>query len=1548
MPRWRRSPSAFPLPKPEQHPFRHSIFRSAHVEVELLRNELVRLQIRLEIDIEKFDENDLDPTTGLNPGDGIVTGFLELRRNPDPAASPRYSWELDLLSSPEDVDGMAAFISGGSGGGLVAALGGPSIALPGFAAVSGGRTGPTGLVLALGIGLFMQEAGFFEVERLIWRGLRFRLLHGGDNPTRFSLALDYAVKYMIDVDLFSIGIPVRLQTSRPLEIAFRNVGVEIINRETVELFYDPASGFKLDINDPGVFQLGDGIGRLLRVDRTTLGFGSPLFLEVELGFALDLGIFTVDTLRIRMSLESDNLFRADANGVVHLDGSDLQISDVHVTINKLGVGVDVPGVIEGRGELGINDDGVGGTTVEGELELSFESMPMLRSIFGALKIYSRDDLKALYLALGVEFVPGLPLGNTGIAIYGLHGLLGVNMGRSIPEPLAWLKAPPVGVTDTNKWVPSRGTWTFGVGATLGTVFDAGFAIHLKGTLLLETPGPRFILAAQVEIFQILPEPEDPPVGILATVMLDLENDLLTVGIDYTLTLTEFIELHVPTEAFFNLDDPLDFHLRFGEWLPKERRAGVRVFDLFNAWGYLQIEGNGLDNGALDTPLVGICVGAGARIEIVWGRKGILYLEAFAEAHAGIQLAPLYFEGSLVVGGELHVGPISIGARGELTAKVMVSAPRFLSLRGEVCGYIDLWFTTLEKCVGFEIGDGDPPTPAPLNPFGDAVAIDRMTAQAIEVVNDDGEIVVPIDALFHLAFTSDVTDGRPNPGITFTDQAKLLNQVSGDLYYRFTLDELRLQRVGGAVVTGIQSAWAPYSLLSGPPEAADSQRTLRVLDWMPDAHPRQLDFGSVTESTLSQLIARLCSERVPPTPRCADFDEERLGHRSRWRLDHRTLRPVDVITTRADGLGTEASSSGSLLLPARVVPLVDADYPGRSPSRRCLDLGRPSPRSRTPITELIEEPGAEHRPGGARQAGPDLYRRVGSGDRRRRAAATLAGAARCRRHHRRRAADGDAGSNLRRAARDRRRRRRRSAAARCQSRQARRPLRLLGAAECPRRLHLRHRRRAHRAALELGRSGSRRGRRQAAERPLAAAPPAGAVRTAAAPQFQLLPHAGLRHHAQRLAPLPRAAAQCRAHHHRAADPQRARRRPARGARPSRCSSPAPPTSCRAACCWERFRSEDADEVDGDGTLPIDSTSFRRFRADPESPTDITRYVRDHDPVGEDQPHYFAEPLVLRFATATIDALFAAYGQQLVVRAKADHTGHVVAQPMAAIAGIEYVPVGPAETEIVAALNALKDKCLPGAWEQLFPKTIARIDQPLAPNTGYTVSVLPRALGEPGPLTFAAWDALLQQAFDAGEAVYRFDLRTSRWAGFAPHVAAYRAAPVGDLFIDRPAELDALLGGLGAGPLRSDEVVDRISELAFGGPLIIPEQPEMLRLWVPDGTGWRCRGLLLDGPEPLLRRRRDADGNPAERIGIDARWVANVAVPFDLGAQFASLQIVAGARGARVFAFFTPPANVQPGAVVLRLADLGTEFAPPSVEALSLPLGTVPQVLSEEAA
>jgi hypothetical protein len=1527
------------LPAPTEHPFRHAWFRSAHTEIELLRNELVRFQIRLEVDFERFNENDLDPAGPLNNPDGITTLFLQLRRDLS-TSPPTWGWELDALADPGDVDGFVALQDGGTGDELLGTAGGPAIALPALTAVSGGRMGPTGLVTALAIGGFLQQEGIFDVRVLVWRGIRLKLQHGGQAPSRFSFAFDYDVQYAIDADLSHFGLPdisLRTDPSRPIKIGFRNVGVEIIDLKTVEVFYDPSAGFRVDIGDPGVFQLGEGLGRLLRVDQVSTGAGSPLWLEVELGFALDVGIFSIEKLRIRISLESGKLFAPDAAGVVHLDASAIRLDDIDITISKIGIGVEVPGVLDGYGELGITSPSPGATLVEGELSLSFPALPTLRNIFGALKIYTSADLRALYLALGAEFTPGLPIGNTGVSVYGLHGLLGVNMGRSIADPLAWLKAPPVGVTDTAKWVPARGSWAFGVGATLGTVFDAGFCVNLKGTLLLELPGPRFVLAGQVQIFAKLPLPTSEPIGVLAVVMLDLENDLLTIGIDMSLVSKPIIELRVPTEAYFNLDDPRDWHLRFGQWDPLEKRITVRVFDLFEAWGYFQIEGHGLHNGALD--LEGICIGAGARIEIVWGVPHLLYLEAFAEAHAGLQLSPLYLEGSLSVGGSLHVGPISIGADGTLTAKVRASPPSFLVLKGEVCGEIDLWLTSIRKCAHFTLGDGDAETPDPDNPFAKAVALDRMTG--MEITEDGGVVIVPLDAVFHLLFTSDIVDGRASPGTSLvTDPIALRNQVSGDLYYEFTLTDLAVQRVGGAALSGVQSAWAPYALVSGPPEAADSQRTLRVLDWMPVAHPRQLDFASAEESTLAQLFERLCGGRKPPSIGCATFDEEPLGARTQWLLDHGQLKPVRVISTRAAALGAEALSASSGFEPPRVVTLVPVDFAGGQPKQHCLRLGHTGERSPVPLLDLLDLLPLAPAKAKAAKARSALYiealkiAAAGKPLPDKLTAVRAAGAILIR------LPDvvvvqadfvipgklrGDSGEIV-------------ALGPDLDPLDAPVPLGALPLIA---------------SVAEPGPFSGHVARRFTWTKASGLDPKPPVIRwivirapgnpkgqTDLADSFHLIEVCGISlgewlrwvnqedNIATTISILQELSGIVAGE-------------PAVSTQPL--LAPGAEYELVSHLNWKRFRSATGADDDGaDGPLEVRS---RRFRADPNPPKDLSRYVAGTDPAGEEQPHYCAEPMQIRFGSNVVDRIFAAYGRQLVARAKADHTGNVLLQPVQAAGSTVFVPLGSTELEINAVLDKLTDRCLPGNWLQLFPKTLTSFAEPLAPNTGYSVALLPRPLSEPGGLTFKQWDALLQQAFDGGQSVYRFDIRSSRYASFAEHISAYRAATIGDLFLDDPLGVDAVAAGVTiAGVVKDDSIVDAFCRAAFGGPIAIPAAPEVFRLWVP-GSGpdtWRCRGLLLDGPEPLLRKADDG----GIRVTAETRRVAHPGAPFFTGTPVAGFKVIAGARGARVFLLFDPGGATPPPALAVRLHDAGGAAVAPSDEIVALTVGAVPAAMLEE--
>ena len=393
-------------------------------------------------------------------------------------------------------------------------------------------------------------------------------------------------------------------------------------------------------------------------------------------------------------------------------------------------------------------------------------------------------------------------------------------------------------------------------------------------------------------------------------------------------------------------------------------------------------------------------------------------------------------------------------------------------------------------------------------------------------------------------------------------------------------------------------------------------------------------------------------------------------------------------------------------------------------------------------------------------------------------------------------------------------------------------------------------------------------------------------------------------------------------------------------------------------WERFRSATADPSDTDGTSASEGGPFpilsRRFVADPEPPADLSRYVLDHEPLDGEQPQFVDESIVLRYASPAVDRIYAAHGKQLVIRAKSDANGHTLIQPTAAGAGVTFTPVGPAEIELFEALQAMGDRCLPGEWSGLFPLPVHAVIEPLLPNTNYTVAVFARPASEPGGITLDEWRTRLDRAFDLGVgtgvdngAVYRFDVRTSRWRNLPAQMDAYRAAVVGDLIVDDPAAFAAALAAVPAGGMaRSDVVADALCIAATGGPIAIPSAPTVSRLWVPDGAAWACVGLLVDGPEPVLRRRLVGVGEVEERVDIDVRRALSASLPFSAG-QPVDRRIVVGTRGARVFIATGPLAGANSQALLVGVTDRGRSLTtgPPTVHTIGVTVGSEPGVLAE---
>ena len=102
-------------------------------------------------------------------------------------------------------------------------------------------------------------------------------------------------------------------------------------------------------------------------------------------------------------------------------------------------------------------------------------------------------------------------------------------------------------------------------------------------------------------------------------------------------------------------------------------------------------------------LSGTALVAGTRIDVFFGSKGVgLYLEAYAELHAGLQIDPAYVEGILEVAGELHVAGWSASAP-RVTSTSRRPKPFVISGQG-LRQEIGVWKFKVTKCKTFAIGN----------------------------------------------------------------------------------------------------------------------------------------------------------------------------------------------------------------------------------------------------------------------------------------------------------------------------------------------------------------------------------------------------------------------------------------------------------------------------------------------------------------------------------------------------------------------------------------------------------------------------------------------------------------------------------------------------------------------------------------------------------------------------------------------------------------------------------------------------------------------------
>lgn len=737
-----------------------------------------------------------------------------------------------------------------------------------------------------------------------------------------------------------------VQTAQPVKVRYKNIGVMIDNAKTgldqLEFMFEDAD---FQIADPGRWTMNGVLGDLLGVTEVRLGVGS-IWFEIDLAFALDLGVIEVTKATVRITVEPGK-----------------GLGGVSVELRGLGARVDVPGVIEGGGELKVGSQG----DISAALDITI--VPAQISAWGALVI----DPVMTMISAGVRFATGIPLFNTGLGIYGFLGRFvsggtrkfppGTDASDPVARELAWYCAPEIA-----KYQPLAGQYALGLGAIIGTLPDAGFSFNATGMLAVGFPDISVVFGIDAK-FVSKPDgapkeegtPNNSSLKMLGLVAVDADGVALAVRGTYTIP--KLIDLKIPAGAYFPLgDNPLGAYVRIGSDGQMGRSGEPVSMTVLpglldqKCWAYFMVEERELKSlgGNPDFSFTGFSIGFGAGWGFKWG-GGPIYLRASLTFLVGLGTRPFVVMGLARVEGELRLVIVSISVSGEVTIRL---ADNGSYLKGKFCGKVSFFFFDIEGCVEFLV-NGSTPVPAP--PPADLVSGVALADTHARVVADANPVdsltaantawpdVCPIIHFSHRISLALAPGGfQPNPSDGWPG-----NDWSGStrLKYLYRLRRVTLKEGANVLTTEdwVSTWWLPShkaplgqqgQALSGEHEGWD----LALLDWHLAPWARNLPSGGKDlPGDPVVTIGKICDPVPPVTRGCVIAEIYKRLDVDRVRLRQKTVPPqpygsvfelegvegrypasLSSAVTAAVNAGRQFNPGARMALPGAITPAGEPD------------------------------------------------------------------------------------------------------------------------------------------------------------------------------------------------------------------------------------------------------------------------------------------------------------------------------------------------------------------------------------------------------------------------------------------------------------------------------------------------------------------------------------------------------------------------------------------------------------------------------------------------
>jgi hypothetical protein len=691
---------------------------------------------------------------------------------------------------------------------------------------------------------------------------------------KVRIGVDYTASFGV---MANVAGAVGVATLQPIKIKYKNVGLEYEHDETrpllerIRFVFEDA---KFEVADPGQWQITGALGKLLGITAIRVGAGS-VWVEVDLEFSLDLGVVEISRTTIRVEI--------DTSGVT---------PSISVQLRGITAKIDVPGAIKGAGSLQVLSDGFGAS-------LELDIIPPKLKAWGGFAVRDPD---MVHIEGGVKFAVGIPLGNTGLGLFGFAGRFVANGTRNVNQASTDIIAREVGwhaLPIASKYNPRHGQFAVGFGVYIGTLPDAGFTFNALGMLTIGFPDISVVFSIDAVLLSGEPKsatetkPQPPPSSLVLLGIVAIDPTAIGIAIQGQYQIPRVLSLEVPIGAYFPLQNSgVGGYVRVGSdgaGGRPDRPVTIRilpdVLDL-RAFSFFMVEERNLHDlgGKAWLDFEGFSIGFGAGLSVKWG-GGPIFLKASLTLLVGLGTRPLVLAGGIYVQGELRLVIISVSVSGEIEFLISQNGSQ---LHGEFCGSVDFFFFSIEGCVSFSVGSAPAipaPPPEPLisglglsDKFSRVVGEGAATLGAIGNANKAWPDVAPVLHFAHrVKVALDGTGFEPTPSQGW---AGLDWSGTNRVRYLYLLKGVELVKhpASGAPQVLDTSAWPATWWLpafrNAIPDAGDTAASshegweLALLQWDPAPWSRaHSDGGDGLDADPADSLGNLCEDPPRPSRHC---------------------------------------------------------------------------------------------------------------------------------------------------------------------------------------------------------------------------------------------------------------------------------------------------------------------------------------------------------------------------------------------------------------------------------------------------------------------------------------------------------------------------------------------------------------------------------------------------------------------------------------------------------------------------------------------------------